>query len=62
MTDSAFLDLAPFHRDTSGVMWTSSGAWKTSTFGYTYPELIDWSTTSEELAHHVRRYLEEVYF
>jgi hypothetical protein len=37
-------------------------AWKTSTFGYTYPELIDWNTTSEELAGSVRQYLEAAYF
>jgi len=32
--------LTPFHRDDSGNFWTSEAVRSTSTFAYTYPELI----------------------
>ncbi|KAF2735384.1 Di-copper centre-containing protein [Polyplosphaeria fusca] len=38
--------LKPFHKDSAGNFWTSTTVRSTSTFGYTYPELVNSNTTS----------------
>jgi tyrosinase len=41
--------LKPFFLDVNGTFHTSRTAAQTKTFGYTYPEINDWSRTKDEL-------------
>jgi len=43
-TESSSSFLAPFHTNTNGGQWTSTGALKTSTFNYYYPETASGAT------------------
>jgi tyrosinase len=45
--------LEPFSPNGRGQFYTSSSAWKMSTFGYTYPEIQDWNQTPEQLQSNV---------
>ncbi|MCJ1347034.1 hypothetical protein MMC31_005255, partial [Peltigera leucophlebia] len=49
--------LTPFHSDRTGTLYNSQTARYTSTFGYTYPEIIDWNVTAAQLSSNVRRNL-----
>lgn len=49
--------LTPFHSDHTGTLYNSQTARYTSTFGYTYPEIIDWNVTPTQLSSNVRRSL-----
>ena len=49
--------LTPFHSDHTGTLYNSQTARYTSTFGYTYPEIIDWNVTAAQLSSNVRRNL-----
>jgi len=40
------LALTPFHTDAGGDFWNSGTARNTSTFGYSYPELLYWKTSN----------------
>jgi tyrosinase len=54
-------NLLPFHANAEGTFWTSKGVRSTRTFGYTYPELVDWNRTPEELASSVRSIVNRLY-
>ncbi|KAL9011382.1 MAG: hypothetical protein Q9173_003766 [Seirophora scorigena] len=53
--------LLPFHSDKSGRLWTSATAWTTRTFGYTYPEIVDWGVDSSQLTSNVKARLNALY-
>lgn len=55
------LGLTPFHSDTRGTFYTSATARKTLTFGYTYPEVIDWNVTADQLSKNVRNAINKLY-
>lgn len=53
--------LTPFHSDTSGDLYTSLTARSTHSFGYTYPEIIDWGISPSQLAINARTALNQLY-
>lgn len=53
--------LAPFRSDEDVNMWTAATVRDTVTFGYTYPELIDWNISMSELAANVRSAVNKLY-
>lgn len=53
--------LKPFLRDASGTFWTSRAVGPIRTFGYTYPEINDWSTTPAGLAAYVTAQVNQLY-
>lgn len=55
------LALTPFHSDDSGTLYTSETARFTSSFGYTYPEVVDWGVDSTQLSSNVRAKLNQLY-
>jgi len=52
--------LKPFY-DGNLTLYTSNSVTNTRVFGYTYPEIDDWSKTSEELATYVRTQVNILY-
>lgn len=56
------LALAPFHYDNYGNMHTALTVQYLKPFGYTYPELQDWNTTSQaEYSQSVIAIVNEIY-
>lgn len=55
------LELTPFHSDTGGTFYTSATARKTLTFGYSYPEVVDWNVTADQLSKNVRSAINKLY-
>ena len=53
--------LGPFHSNAAGSVWTSTTARSTRTFGYTYPEVIDWNKTPAQLTTDVRAAIRALY-
>jgi len=53
--------LTPFHSDTSGKFWTSDMSRSTKTFGYAYPETVDWGMTPAQLQTNVRNSVTRLY-
>lgn len=53
--------LTPFTSDTSGTLWDSDTARYTSTWGYTYPEIADWSQSPADLAANVTAQVNKLY-
>ncbi|MCJ1262196.1 hypothetical protein MMC22_002066 [Lobaria immixta] len=53
--------LTPFHSNDDGTLYTSTTARSTRTFGYTYPEVIDWNVNSSQLASNVRTRFNALY-
>lgn len=51
--DNTDTPLWPFTSDATGTVYTSSSIYELSTFGYTYPEIGDWSQTVESLRSNV---------
>src|SRR5450756_1550021 len=47
--DTQYTPLEPFSSNGRGQFYTSASSWKTSTFGYTYPEIQDWNQTPAQL-------------
>ncbi|KAL8958388.1 MAG: hypothetical protein Q9193_004543 [Seirophora villosa] len=60
-TEDINTPLSPFHSDNSGRLWTSATAWTTRTFGYTYPEIVDWGVDSSQLTSNVKARLNALY-
>ena len=58
LTDIA---LTPFHSNNMANLYTSRTARSTRTFGYTYPELIDWGINATQLASNARAALNNLY-
>lgn len=46
-TVDADTPLYPFHRDAQGTLFSSTDVRSTKSFGYTYPELMDWGINSQ---------------
>ncbi|KAL8909379.1 MAG: hypothetical protein Q9207_000214 [Kuettlingeria erythrocarpa] len=61
VTEDINTPLSPFHSDDSGHLWTSATAWTTRTFGYTYPEIMDWGMNSSQLSSTVKATLNALY-
>lgn len=55
------IELTPFHSDTRGTFYTSATARKTLTFGYTYPEVVDWGVSAAQLSANVRVAINKLY-
>jgi tyrosinase len=53
--------LTPFKADSNGNLWTSRMVRSTRTFGYTYPELVDWNVSSAQLRSNVRTTINRLY-
>jgi len=53
--------LTPFHSDTKGTFYTSATARKTFTFGYSYPEVVDWNVSTTQLSTNVKIAINKLY-
>ena len=54
--------MAPFHNGTNGSMHDALSVQYLKPFGYSYPELIDWTATSqEELSQRVTSIVNQLY-
>ena len=53
--------LTPFHLDDSGTFHDSNTTRSTRSFGYTYPELLDWNIDPKLLAYDVRGHINNLY-
>jgi tyrosinase len=53
--------LKPFYKPGGSHMWTSREVVSTRTFGYTYPELPDWTMSSTQLQRHVTSVVNNLY-
>jgi len=54
-------NLSPFHSNANGAFHTSNTARSTNSFGYTYPEVVDWGVSSAQLTANVRRIVNSIY-
>jgi tyrosinase len=54
-------NLLPFHSSNGTQFWTSNTIRSTRTFGYTYPELVDWNITPEAILSNVRASVNRFY-
>jgi tyrosinase len=59
--DTQWTPLEPFSSNGRGQFYTSASSWKTSTFGYTYPEIQDWNQTPEQLKQNVSAIINGMY-
>jgi len=59
--DTQYTSLEPFTSNGRGQYYTSASSWKTSTFGYTYPEISDWNQTSAQLTANVAATINRMY-
>lgn len=41
--------LTPFHSDDAGTLYTSASVRSTRSFGYSYPEIVDWGVSATQL-------------
>ena len=55
------LALTPFHANANSTLYTSATARSTRSFGYTYPEVIDWNVTAAQLSSNTRANLNKLY-
>jgi len=53
--------LAPFHSNAAGTMYDSKTARSTKTFGYAYPEVVDWGVSASQLSTNVRTAVNKLY-
>ena len=60
-TEDAETPLTPFHSNTAGTLYTSTSARSTRTFGYSYPEVVDWDVSAEQLASNTRAVVNKLY-
>ena len=60
-TDYSYTALTPFSSDTAHTFWTSDSARTTSIYGYTYPEIWDWSQTPQQLTQNVTSQINAMY-
>ncbi|KAI4122475.1 MAG: hypothetical protein LQ338_005800 [Usnochroma carphineum] len=61
ITEDVNTPLTPFRSDDNGHFWTSGTVWSTRTFGYTYPEIMDWGVSSDQLTSNVKASLNALY-
>jgi tyrosinase len=59
--DTQYTSLEPFTSNGRGQFYTSASSWKTSTFGYTYPEIQDWDQTPAQLKANVTATIARMY-
>lgn len=60
-TETDQTPLGPFHKDSSGTMWTSNPARGTRAFGYTYPEVQPWGKTAAQNTAFTRAAIRNLY-
>lgn len=60
-TEDVNTPLTPFHSDSMGTLYTSATARSTRTFGYTYPEVVDWGVNATQLSSNTRAALNKLY-
>jgi tyrosinase len=53
--------LKPFYTSSGSSLWTSTGTTSTRAFGYTYPELQDWTMSSSDLQTYVIQQVNKLY-
>ena len=53
--------LTPFHSNAAGSLYTSQNSLRTRDFGYTYPEVVDWNTTPDQLSANVKTTVNNLY-
>ncbi|KAE9377099.1 Di-copper centre-containing protein [Stipitochalara longipes BDJ] len=59
--DTQYTSLEPFTSNGRDQFYTSASSWKTSTFGYTYPEISDWNQTPAQLKSNVTATISRMY-
>jgi len=59
--ETADTALTPFHTTSPGQLHTSTTARHTKSFGYTYPEVVDWNVDATQLASNVRTKFNALY-
>jgi tyrosinase len=59
--DTQSTPLEPFSSNSRGQFYTSASSWKTSIFGYTYPEIQDWNQTPAQLKANVTAIINRMY-
>jgi tyrosinase len=59
--DTQSTPLEPFSSNGQGKFYNSASSWKTSTFGYTYPEIQDWNQTPAQLKQNVSAIINRMY-
>jgi tyrosinase len=60
-TEDVNTPLWPFRRDSQGRFHTAATARNTKSFGYSYPEIVDWGVTTTQLASNVRLTFKALY-
>lgn len=60
-TEDVNTPLLPFKKDDQGHFHTSATVRDTRTFGYSYPEVVDWNVNQDQLARNVRRAFKKLY-
>ncbi|KAI9812447.1 MAG: hypothetical protein M1827_004678 [Pycnora praestabilis] len=60
-TEDTNTPLTPFKTDNSGTFHTPTTARSTKTFGYTYPEIVDWGVNTTQLSANVRKAFNKLY-
>jgi tyrosinase len=53
--------LTPLHSDSEGTLYTSATVRSTRTFGYSYPEVVDWGVNFTQLSSNVRANVNKLY-
>ena len=53
--------LTPFHAGDGKTMYTSATAQSTRPFGYSYPEVVDWGVSVNQLSSNVRANVNALY-
>lgn len=61
MLTVVFVALTPSHSDSIGGLYTSYSARYTWSFGYTYPEIVDWDISATDLTSNVRAKFNALY-
>ncbi|MCJ1407940.1 hypothetical protein MMC19_002011 [Ptychographa xylographoides] len=59
--ENADTPLTPFSSNVNGTLYTSNTVRHTKSFGYTYPEVVDWGVNATQLSANVRRTINALY-
>jgi tyrosinase len=60
-TENANTGLTPFHSDAGTALYTSTNVRSTRSFGYTVPEVRDWSLTPSQISANTRAAVKQLY-
>jgi tyrosinase len=60
-SEGAQSPLTPFHSDSSGKFWNSDMSRSTKTFGYAYPETVDWNVSPQQYLRNLQATVSRLY-